>query len=119
MNSFTWGDGGIVEKLEGADKRAEAFIHATVVYHASRAQTYARQNAPWTDRTSNARNGLFGRAAGGGKRHALIVGGTVSYQPYLEARWSGRYAIIGPTLKHEGPELMKTLQQGFGKIFGG
>jgi len=70
------------------------------------AESYARENAPWTDRTSNARNGLF---ATHDKVpmvvHRLIVYHTMPYGLWLEVRWSGRYAIIGPTLFHTAPQL--------------
>lgn len=69
-------------------------------------ESYARDNAPWTDRTSNARNGLF---ATHDKVpmvvHKLVVYHTMPYGLWLEIRWSGRYAIIGPTLFHMAPHL--------------
>jgi hypothetical protein len=119
-NRVTWDDRAIVKTLNSITPKMDAFIYATCQYHASGAQTYARKNAKWTDRTSNARNGLFGKAlrdrAGG--RYGIVVFGTVNYQPWLEVRFSGRYAIILPTIQDRGPKLMKTLEKGFATIFG-
>lgn len=74
------------------------------------AATYARLNAPWTDRTGNARNGLM---ADHDKEdmvwHRLTVYHTMPYGYWLEIRWSGRYAIIGPTLVHIAQDLAKDL----------
>jgi len=84
-----------------------------MAFHATKAQEYARSNAPWTDRTSNARNGLFAVSRPSHPTYRIIVGHRVPYGIWLEVRWSGRYAIIRPTIDHQGPEVMKTL----GKIF--
>lgn len=70
------------------------------------AETYMRANAPWTDRTANARNGL--RAVHEKEpmvEHRLILFHTMPYGLWLEVRWSGRYAIIGPTMFHLAPQL--------------
>lgn len=114
--SFEWDDGGLIKNLKAMDNKMDAFIFASISYHAQRAQSYARQNARWTDRTGNARNGLFGKAIRNKPSYALVVGGTVTYQPWLEVRWSGRYAIIVPTLRREGSALMNTLSKGFSAI---
>lgn len=67
---------------------------------------YARANAPWTDQTGNARNGLFATHQSEPMVvHRLVVYHTMPYGVWLEVRWSGRYAIIGPTLFHTAPDL--------------
>lgn len=71
------------------------------------AESYMRTNAPWTDRTGNARNGL--RAKHEDKpmeSHELILYHTVPYGIWLEVRWSGKYAIIAPSIVELGPDLM-------------
>ena len=85
-------------------------------YHATRARGYARKNAPWTDRSTNARNGLFAEASSAGSMHRITVGHTVPYGIWLEVRWSGRYAIIRPTIDHEGPEVMASVSQLFSRV---
>jgi hypothetical protein len=71
-----------------------------------RAESYMRANAPWTDRTANARNGL--RAVHTKEPmvvHRLTVFHSMPYGVWLEVRWSGRYAILGPTMFFIGPQL--------------
>ena len=71
---------------------------------AEQMEIFARQNAPWTDRTGAARAGLAGFAdsttgAGGlgkGTYWAGISHG-VDYGIWLELRYNGRFAIVGPT----------------------
>jgi hypothetical protein len=74
------------------------------------AETYARTNARWTDNTGNARNGLFAKHLSDPMvRHQLVVYHTMHYGYWLEVKWSGRYAIIGPTLFHTAPILATTV----------
>ena len=76
------------------------------------AETYARTNAPWTDRTSNARNGLsVVHTKVPMVVHQLITYHTMPYGLWLEVRWSGRYAIIGPTMLHISPQLAIVLAE--------
>jgi len=74
----------------------------------------AKVNAPWTDRTTNARQtlGAFAVVIRNGKVAelpeyepgiargiALILRQYMSYGKYLELRWQGKYAIVLPTLQ--------------------
>ena len=70
------------------------------------AETYARTNAPWHDETGNARAGLFAQHdADHMVRHSLTIYGTMPYTFWLEVRWSGKYAIIGPTMVEIAPQM--------------
>lgn len=95
---------GLQELLPRIDAAVDiAFDHAEPM-----TETYARTNAPWTDQTGNARNGLFAKHDSEPMvSHSLTVYHTMPYGYWLEVRWSGRYAIIGPTLVHMGQELAK------------
>lgn len=76
------------------------------------AEGFARTNAPWVDRTSNARNGLFvAHQKTPMVFHRLVVYHTMPYGIWLEIRWSGRYAIIGPTMLHTAPQLAIVLAE--------
>lgn len=114
---ITWNDKALLNTLKTFNARADRAITAAVGYHATRAVAYARQNAPWTDRTTNARNGLFARAERAAPVYRIIVGHSVPYGVWLEVRWSGRYQIIRPTVDHEGPELMKTVSLMYSRMF--
>jgi len=85
-------------------------------HEATKVQDYMRSNAPWTDRTSNARNGLFARATSGGVVHSIVAYHTVPYGIWLEVRHSGKYAIITPTIQYEGQRIMKDLQGFLGRM---
>lgn len=75
----------------------------------NRAEQYAKVNAPWEDQTGNARNGLTARYTRSGKTHRLTLFHRVNYGIWLEVRFSGRYAIIMPTLKAIRGELLQVV----------
>lgn len=76
----------------------------------ARAETIMRTNAPWTDRTGNARNGLMAKHLSEPMvRHELVLYHTMPYGFWLEVRWSGRFAVVGPTMLAIGPELTRNI----------
>lgn len=84
----------------------DAGVDLAFDYVEPRAESKMRTNAPWTDRTSNARNGLFASHTKVPMVvHRLTLYHTMPYGLWLEVRWSGRYAIIGPTMLEISPEL--------------
>lgn len=86
--------------------RVDAAVDLVFDRYEAVAETYARTNAPWTDETGNARAGLFAEhQAEHMVVHRLVVYGSMDYTYWLEVRWSGKYAIIGPTLVHIAPAL--------------
>lgn len=84
--------------------KVDAAVSLVFDMTAADAETYMRTNARWTDETGNARAGLF--AESGGEPmvvRELVMYHTMSYGYWLEVRWSGKYAIIGPTMFHFAP----------------
>jgi len=68
-------------------------------------------HASWTDRTGEARKGLFGEAGQDGDSFFIRLshGPDIEYGIWLENRWNGRYAIVIPTteiMTQRLPELM-------------
>lgn len=80
---------------------------------APRVQDAARKGAPWTDRTGNARNGLFAEYDGDlvGDQHVVRLYHTVPYGIWLEVRWAGKYAIILPTIQSEGRRILSGMSK--------
>jgi hypothetical protein len=73
---------------------------------ARQVEAYAKEHAPWDDRTGDARAGLTAKGEQRLVYYAITLYHTVSYGIWLEVRWDGKYAIIVPTLEHMGPQLM-------------
>lgn len=103
------------DTLTPAIKSIPAFVNrmvaTTMRFYAPQVENSAKSNAPWTDRTTNARNGLTARAGSEGKTHYVELSHSVPYGIWLEVRFSGRNAIILPTIEEFGPRVMGTLQQ--------
>jgi hypothetical protein len=97
--------------LDRFDAGVKEAIRQTLEYWAARAVSQMRQNARWTDRTSNARNGLASQVYVGDDEAALVLFHTMPYGIWLEVRWSGRYAIIGPTLNDIAPKVLQMVGQ--------
>ena len=80
---------------------------------------YAKRNAPWTDRTGNARRTLTGFVVSEDEDTMLIgLAGMMHYSPKLELNYGGRYAIIVPTLDSYAPRLMDAVVQSALKLGG-
>lgn len=97
--------------IEKLDPMLHSAISSVVEYNSDFAEGHMRRNAPWTDRTSNARNGLFAQAFTSEDQYAIVVYHTMPYGIWLEVRFSGRYAIILPTVETVGPRLMDGLRK--------
>lgn len=90
--------------------KLHAAVAAVMQYHEPNVQDAARDGAPWIDRTSNARNGLFARAYSTARSHGIVLYHTMPYGIWLEVRWGGKYRIIVPTIQRQGALVMRTLQ---------
>lgn len=108
--SLLWETDTLTPGARGLNSFVQKAIGTTLAYHEPQAENYAKQNAPWTDQTTNARNGLIARSGKTANEYWLVVAHQVPYGIYLETRWSGKYAIIGPTLEEFGPKIMNTLE---------
>lgn len=109
MATFFVGMAGMIAKAEALDETIEKGIDANLARFESIAESRMKDNAPWTDRTGNARNGLAASSGSEGDVHVLVLYGQVPYQIFLEVKNSGEYAIIWPTVQEIGPEVMESM----------
>jgi hypothetical protein len=115
--TFTYDDASLKRALTDLPDRIDAYVHATVDYGSQKVVAYAKQNAPWRDRTGAARSGLRTVTEWEPrKRHAIVLFHSVLYGIWLEVRFAGRYAIILPTLQVQGPEVMRLLNRLFDRL---
>ncbi len=67
-------------------------------------ENWMKENAPWTDRTGNARQGLYTEVQDVVQQMVLIIlSHGVDYGLFLEVSNGGRYAIVNPAIGHWGP----------------
>lgn len=116
-NGFKWKTDTLTGPVKQFPLKLERAIVAAIEFHATRAEGDLRRNAPWTDRSSNARGGLFTATEHVPYRaHRIILSHTVPYGIWLEIRHSGKYAVILPTTQTTGRAVMASLGGLFSKI---
>lgn len=74
---------------------------------ADEAELYAKMNAPWEDRTGEARAGLYADVREEFGEIVLELGHGAEHGLWLEVAMNGRYAIIMPTLEAIGPRAIR------------
>ena len=90
-------------------------VRRVAAYFAPVMETYAKQHAPWTDRTGNARQSLNAWTEQLSQDVvALYLSHGVYYGVYLEYKYAGRYAIIWPTIQAHLDAIMQMLRGIFG-----
>jgi hypothetical protein len=73
-------------------------------------EQHMKNTAPWTDRSSNARQTLTARAENTPNSVEIMLRHGVDYGIYLELANAGRYAIIAPTIDEYGPRVWRDVR---------
>lgn len=114
--TFEFDDREIQRNIAVLDKKTQTAIKAAFAFQAGRSTAWMKTNAPWTDRTSAARNGLHATPRFSSSRFELLLAHAVSYGIWLEVANSGRYQIILPALRQAAKELQGLLDNLWGKM---
>ena len=84
---------------------------------ATEMQNQAQADAPWTDRTGNARTGIFGTSEADFAARVVTIylshSATLTYPLFLEIGNSGKYAVIMRTMQAHYESLMDLLREIF------
>ncbi len=106
--SLTMNDLDVKMKLFKLKANADIAVDNYFGESAAMLQAYAKQNAPWRDRTGNARRTLKGTSFGFhfGKKCVSIVG-RMYYSPDLELSYGGRYSILFPTILNNYKSILQ------------
>lgn len=81
-------------------------VRALADRYAPEIEAYMKANAPWTDRTANARQSLYADVEQVAQDMVdIILGHGVHYGVYLELSNAGAYAIVGPSLDVFAPRI--------------
>lgn len=108
----------LARAVEQYGDRVLVAVQAVAGRVATAMQNDARANAPWTDRTSNARSGLFGVATRDAAQRVVIAylshGPAIDYGVWLELAHGGRFQIIMPTIEKHLPDIKAELEAIFG-----
>jgi len=78
-------------------ERKIAGLYALLDNWAGQLEGYAKEHAPWTDRTGHARQGLHAGVEEQGDELILYLSHGVEYGIWLETAHGANYAIVRPT----------------------
>lgn len=95
----------IKTNLHRLDEETKHGLALAFDVQAARSTAYMKQTAPWTDRTTAARNGLHAVATNRPGRFDLLLSHAVSYGIWLEVKFNGRDAVILPSLRQAVRDL--------------
>ena len=104
---------GLARAIEQYGDRAIVAVVALAGRIATIMQNDARESATWTDRTGNARTGLFGTAERDVAQKMVTIylshGVDIDYGKWLELANGGKYAVVMRTIEAHLPELKAEL----------
>lgn len=109
--SMTWDHKNMTTKHRAAKVVLAAATDILMSKHAIDTQSRARKNAPWTDQTSNARNGLMAESFRNSEGIGVSLGHSVDYGIMLETARGGKYRVVMPTLEKELSLVIKSLNK--------
>lgn len=84
-------------------------LDAVLESAAAEGEATMKRDAPWTDRTGNARVSLSGGTLLSKARKRAIFSGGMPYSPKLELHWAGRYRIIYPTAERMAQKIVSAV----------
>lgn len=99
----------ITPKLAVFDERIEEAVTLIFDHFALVAENEMKMGARWHDDTGNARAGLVADASREGSQFSLNLASMASYGIWLEIRWSGKYAIVGPVQQSIADRLARMI----------
>lgn len=105
-SGITWTNRSLFSNLDEAPAKLDSAMTAFTSFWAGEVRSHARSTAPWTDRTGNARQGLNTATEHNEDTHSIILFHRVPYGIWLEVRFGGRNAVILPTIRTKGREVM-------------
>lgn len=91
--------------------QVERQVRRVAERNAAQIEAWMKANAPWTDRTGQARATLRAEVLDvTGRAAVILLRHGVSYGIYLETIQGGTYAIITPALDHFAPQIWRDIQ---------
>jgi hypothetical protein len=101
----------MIQRLAVYQQRVVWAVKQVALYWQAVFEAYAKEKAPWTDRTGNARQSLHSyveELAGDTVRLYLSHG--VSYGIFLETKHASRWGIVWSTIQRHLPAIQQMLQ---------
>lgn len=103
---------GLKEGLERLSSKSDIVVETYLNTAERKLEGYAQKNAPWTDRSGRAREGLNSYTERTPFGYRLIIAHGVVYGIWLEIANEKKYAILNKTIQQNTDDIMK----GFTKL---
>lgn len=110
-SSFSFDMSSLEKGLAGLEDKVETALRMYAENAALKLQNYSRDNAPWTDRTGNARQRLTGTVARLSDGWEITLAHGVDYGVWLELAHEKNFAIIHPTIRMKSEEIMRGFER--------
>lgn len=114
--SIKFDDSNMTRRLEEFDQRARDFIKRDVEVHTTQGELTMKTKAPWRDRTTDARRGLWADSQVNDHNINIEMGHAVEYGIYLEESNNGKFQIVMPTLIATARSFMQSLEHMFAQL---
>lgn len=102
-----------LKKMDVNNPLVLAQVTSFMGQQASMLEAYMKSHHPWQNRTGNAERGLNARVTQSKKKYVTTIelahGKDIWYGVYLEYSMGRRFAIIEPTIRIKGPEVMENM----------
>lgn len=106
-----------IEGLNRTERTLKASLQIVCDAAAKKMEAWAKQNAPWTDRTGNARQGLRGEAFWEDDKNLVCaVMHQKDYGVWLELAHQRKYAILERAIESKKDELIRAYKQLVGDV---
>lgn len=96
-------------------RKQKALLKALGDATAVKMEKDAKANAPWTDRTGNARQTLQGKSEWDNDMFHVMICGNMQYSVYLELAHEKKYAILVPTTEKYKDEFYNNAKKVLGE----
>lgn len=105
------------ENLDELNSKVLSLIGMYMSTKTDEYRAYMKANRKWTDRTNMAKGTLNARLSKPDENtFRITLSHGVMYGMWLELANQGKYAIVIPTIKLKGPELINDLQDIFNRL---
>lgn len=109
--SLSWDTKDVLNKLEQMQAKTRASLQILADSAAKAMETYAKNNASWTDRTGNARQRLAGSTRWEESALIAAISHNVDYGMWLELCHEKKYAILEEALNSQAQNLLDSYQR--------
>lgn len=113
--SLQWqGVDDMMRRLQEYNNRVIWAVKQVAQYWAAVLESYAKEKAPWTDRTGNARQSLHAYVEELSQDTVrLYLSHGVEYGLWLEVKHASRWGIVWATIQRHLPAIQQMLQEIF------